>query len=517
MDEPEMKNLTDNALAEGPAGAVAGPRLPGSYSSPVVIALWLAPLVLIGSVLVGTFWFVGSFHQESWSTLFEGRSFDTVSRRRILQELQQSGVKFKAETDGRIQVRPDELAGLEANLEKKGLKPETLEEIRASGGGALAILESPLQRDERARNQKEKELTWLIRRAGEFRDVQVSVEPLSATRRFINDSGNAGMRVRVFLEPLRTGTLVDEKSVEKIRNIILASVSGSTDEQITVHDAENVYVLGLRKASDVNESAARPEMNPAEIKSLENRIRTTVEGLADAKISVSLNRVEELQSATVNVNDKKNTPEKPVIYFNEPVAIEIKSNSIVEKKQTTRAHVSITLPGNSTLTPELKRICHADISRLLNPILLEKLDWAKPEPITIAAAPTEQSKPKSQAAIAIGLKNPAESEIKTLVKSSQSLREPWILGAMGAGLFCALAIARKLFTGQRPVAVYQSDTIQADDQSTTRWREDSPGRTPPAANSFTESEAMPVDQAAEVLSDWISGNGFANESDESDR
>ncbi|MFM7127734.1 MAG: hypothetical protein ACKO0V_00070, partial [bacterium] len=73
-----MNNLTENALAEGTSSADPMVGLPRRNSGPLVIAVWLAPLVVIGAILVATFWFVGSFHEDSWVTLFEGRSYDAV-------------------------------------------------------------------------------------------------------------------------------------------------------------------------------------------------------------------------------------------------------------------------------------------------------------------------------------------------------------------------------------------------------------------------------------------------------
>lgn len=510
MDEPGMNNLTENSLAEGPSSGEPMVGLPRRYSGPLVIAVWLAPLVVIGAILVTTFWFVGSFHEESWATLFEGRSYDAVLRRRVVHELQQSGVKFRAEADGRIQVHPDALQLAESSLEKKGLKPETLDEIRVNGGGALAILESPVQRDERIRSQKEKELTWMIRRVGDFRDVQVSLEPVSTTRRFINDNATGNLRVRVFLEPLKPGSLVDEKSVEKIRNIVLASISGTTNEHITIHDSENIYILGKNQKPDDGSSGITAKNDPANIKLLENRIRREVSGLSDAIITVSLASVNEMQPS--NETGLRDKPEKPVIYFNEPVSIELKSDPTAEIKVTTRAHVSIELSGKDEFSSERKRQAFTQISTVLSPILLEKLDWAEARPAAMARNTIENKTVQSQSSNSKEMALSSEKEMKTLVKTSATLREPWILGGVGAGLVFAMVLLRKIFQGKEKTALNPSRQM-ASDEFQTRWREDHPAHTPPPANPLPKTAAMPVDQAAEVLSGWISGSGFTEQAE----
>ncbi|MFM7591876.1 MAG: hypothetical protein ACKO85_08785 [Isosphaeraceae bacterium] len=505
-----MNNLTENALAEGTSSADPMVGLPRRNSGPLVIAVWLAPLVVIGAILVATFWFVGSIHEESWVTLFEGRSYDAVLRRRVVHELQQSGVKFRAEADGRIQVLPDTLQLTETSLEKKGLKPESLEEIRGSGGGALAILESPLQRDERIRSQKEKELTWMIRRAGDFRDVQVSLEPVSATRRFINDTATGNVRVRVFLEPLKPGSLVDEKSVEKIRNIVLASISGTTDEHITIHDSENIYILGKNVGPENGAVKNNATHEPPDIKSLENRIKREVSGLSDAIIKIDLASVNEIQPAN-EIRQPEKT-EKPVLYFNEPVSIELKSDPVTEKKVTTRARVAIELPEKAELAPEVKRQAFTRISSVLSPILLEKLDWTQAPPMAIANNAILNKTAQGQPANSLKLTQSAEKEIKLLVKTSSSLREPWVLGAVGAGLVCAILFLRRIFMNSQ-VAAGASTRPMASNEYQSRWREDLPAHTPQPANPSPNARAMPVDQAAEVLSDWISGSDFNDEAE----
>jgi hypothetical protein len=498
MDEPAM----NSAIEPGPTGNNISGSIPAEFatrhSSPVVIAIWLLPLVVIGGMLVGTFWFVGSFREESWATLYEGRSFDSVLRRKTLNELQQTGVKFRVQPDGRIFVRPAELAKIESTLEKKGLRPETLEELRTINSGPLAILESPVQREERQRNQKEKELTWLIRRAGEFSDVQVSLEPLSATRRFINDSSGPAWRVRVFLEPPKIGEIVNEKTLEKIRNIITASITGVKDDQITIHDAENIYILGQREAANTLRKPDGAVADRFETKTLENRIRRGVAGLGDAEVKITLSRSSEIQSADSTTTVK--SPEKPVLYFNEPVSIDFNEKAENEKPEIVRARVLIGLFDEKSATPELRRQIHTKISAMLSPILLENLDWVGKEPIAMADVKSENPN-----TIPPVNENKNETVIKTLVKTSHSMREPWIIGGIAGGLLAAIFIGRRLFH-QRKSNDFDLAVKPMPADFSDQWRMDASSQTPPAAkHAMRTDESIPVEQAADVLSEWISG------------
>ena len=185
---------------------------------------WAALLIVSVIAAGGWLWTLKSQKSAEWPVVFEGRTFEKAARRQAVLQLTQIAIPHKLGPNGEILVAPADLNTAQSSLEKMGLKPTTLDELRVVSDGPLAILESPAQRLERQRAAKERELAWLIRRFDNVGQAHVTIDPVSGGRRWIGQGEKQHQRVRVFIEPAEGDQRLTDETVSRIEKLVLASL-----------------------------------------------------------------------------------------------------------------------------------------------------------------------------------------------------------------------------------------------------------------------------------------------------
>lgn len=517
--QPEQESRANSPIMPA-SGAWSGSRFLTRKSWPF---LGLGLFILLG---IGV-WRLPVFQSQSWSVIFEERSFDPPTRRLALLELKTLGINHRMNQRGEIEVQPDQKLAAETALENKGLKPVTLDEIRTGDDSPLAILESIAQREQKQRTAKEKELAWLIQKTGSVGQTHVTIEPIPGSKRFINRGNDPKWRVRVFLEPLPDTPQTDAETVRKIESIVLASLPETAPGQITIHDSQTIYLMAGESRTDASAATLADEKSgtdPAhgttlhqQSLDLKERIVKNVADLKQATIQIRLYEVTEQQKTdlTAAASSADKIALKPQLYLNEPVEIElpepVQKKSGEESPKTTRARLQITLENQDaqTISPDFRKQIHSQISALIAPVLVEQIDWLDPPTSVVAQADT-----KIQQTSALNQNAPAGKQAQTAKISPLPGTEHGIILPMIFGVVVVVVIGGSFLIW----GTVRSRTIEPDrdwirSENGTQWARDlvsavTPGE-PHFENMAEKQAAVTSEKAARVLGDWISDD-FGN-------
>lgn len=464
-------------------------------------------IVTIVAVSLGFLWLTRTATDANMSVVFPGRVFDKSTRRQALTQLERQGIEAKLGGRGELLVRPDRLVEAQTSLEKLGLKPSTLEELRETPGGALSILESPAQRDDRLRQTKEKELAWLLERLDEVADAVVAIEQGASANRWIGKREPSKVRVRVFVESDTSGCLSDD-AVDRIEKVVIAGLPTTGPGLVTIHDARTIYRMAGQGGSTGTAGSENPAFEEREL-AVAAKIRGEVAGLAGASVRVALRQVEESRADAAAGPDLAPEEKSTRLYFNQSASVFVPPDPATAprtKVRTERARVQI-LPDASTAeevaSAEAKRRLRDQIAAVLSPVLLEQVDWLTPpstsvssdeakEPVIAAKAPEADSiRPKTAATVTKPTFTPID-------ESTRLRLGPWIMGGV------ALAFVGGGFVLWRTM---QSDSQEIrpevyDHQRSHVWARDLAAAVaePHVAKGPHE---LPTDKAAAVLSSWI--------------
>lgn len=480
-------------------------------------ARWQLALVC-GTLLtafLGIGWYVlgNAGSKSDMAVVFQGRTFDRAGRRTALQHLIREGVPAVENSRGELLVPPARLAESQVSLEKAGLKPETLAEVRNASGGTLSILESPDQREQRRRQTKEKELAWLIRRMDEIGDAHVSLEPVSSGTRWIGRKDAARHRVRVFVEPEAIEKGLTENAVDRIERLILASLPNATPGQITIHDDRRIYRMAEQVQNGKSTPEARSDSN--EERDLASKIRESIPELSAFSVFVTLKQVEESPKAGEPAAGASAT-NTTRLYFNRPVAIEAEnSKEAGASVRTRRARIRIvpSPEGASEVASAEKRLeVRKRISATLAPVLVEQVEWLAPPTAQELAAKGDSEKDREISSEKVKPQDIAKAEAAALPltpidESQRSEIVPWILGGVVLAIVLGGVFLRRVIRNGSP----DSDSAYVSVDETAAWARnlaaavsDQPVRHGP--------HELPADKAAEVLSSWL-GSVEAQERD----
>jgi len=469
------------------------------------------PLVLVCGVILtaflGTGWYiVGNAGSKSdMAVVFQGRSFDRAGRRTALQHLIREGVLAVENARGELLVPPSSLVEAQVSLEKAGLRPETLAEVRHAPGGTLSILESPDQREQRRRQTKEKELAWLIRRMDEIGDAHVSLEPVSSGTRWIGRKDATRHRVRVFVEPEAIDKGLTENAVDRIERLILASLPNAAPGQITIHDDRRIYRMADQAANGKSTAEARSDSN--EERDLASKIRESIPELNTFAVFVTLKQVEEGPRAGATAAGASTTNSTRV-FFNRPVAIEAEAPSVEAGAtvRTRRARIRIvpTPERASEVASAEKRLeVRKRISAMLAPVLVEQVEWLASPSVPELAAKVDSETDHGKSSEKVEPRKIAKSKAMGLPLTPIDERQrgevvPWILGGIVLAFVVGGVILRRMLRNGSP----DSDSAYVSVDETAVWARnlaaavsDQPVRHGP--------HELPADKAAEVLSSWL--------------
>jgi type III secretory pathway lipoprotein EscJ len=475
---------------------------------------WAALFIVSVIAAGGWLWFLKSKTSAEWPVVFEGRTFEKSARRQAVLQLTQIAIPHKLGPNGEILVAPADLNTAQSSLEKTGLKPTTLDELRAVNDGPLAILESPAQRLERQRAAKERELAWLIRRFDNVGQAHVTIEPVSGGRRWIGQGEKQNQPVRVFIEPGQADQRLTDETVSRIEKLVLASLPTARQGQITIHDAQTIYMMA-GSTENTTEVAGLPK-NPEALnreRSLSEQIRQQVSGLSHSTVRVSLKEVDETP-ASPSAAELKQPPQevKPKLVLNQPIEIEVESTPNLPARQapvkTWRARVQVMttkLDSSETESKEQHRKAREEIAALIAPALLEQLDWQSlPEtPPTEPAVTIASVKPEVEKST----KSVPAPSVRPLAENSEIAVTPWIIG----GVAIALAAGGvTMWRSLRTTNDLTSESWSAGDQPLKWARDLAAAVTPPEPHSPPVDEAA---RAANVLSGWISANHDDDDND----
>lgn len=502
-----MNNITEKPEF---SGANQSPDdLPALTASP--LRKWIAKsglwalLVVVSLIFAGGWvWTLKTQKADSWSVVFEGRSFDKSSHRQAVLQLTQLGIRQKAGASGEILVAPSDLNIAQAGLEKAGLKPLTFEELRSVSDGPLAILESPAQRDERHRVAKERELAWFIRRFENVAQAHVTIESISGGHRWIGTGEKPRQRVRVFIEPAQADLRLTDETVLKIEKLVLASLPTTGTGQITIHDPETIYVMAGSAASrmDASNMVHNPEIVDRE-RALADQIRQKVAGLSQSTIRVSLREFDEGPSVAAAPELKPAKAIRTKLVLNQPIEIEMEPAPLANNKPApakiskARVQVLTTLKTEDAELEEMHIKAREQIVALIAPAVLDQLDWQtlvapspKPE-LALEAAPVAVEQPEK----------PPETKpslpIKPLNENAKPAPTSWIMGGVAIALVlggASLLLAMRNHDQNMDRSQVQSDQAQ-------KWGRDLAAAVRPPDPHLPMDEAG---RAAKVLSSWIS-------------
>lgn len=456
--------------------------------------------------------------EDQWAEIFEDRSFDIPTQKLAVIELNSMGVAYRINAGGRIEVDPDLKLNVETTLHEKGLRPVKFEEIRSQPESALSILESTAQREQRLRSVKEKELCWLIQRAAAVTQAHVTIEPISANRRFLTQSKLPKYRVRVFLEPVGTATLIDDKTIDKIQTVVLAGLPETSADQITIHDSQNVYTMaGINENQPENSTTDQVENTAQAGRELADQIMKKIGPLNRATVQVRLETVDE---SSANGQQQQSSPitnlaQEPVLYLNEPVEIPIPESSTPSegRKSTTRAKVQVAFleanPKNQS--PEFRKAVHQQISALIAPVLLEQLDWQTAAEVLTSgddrgiSAEVSAEKTSDQEKVAKAMQE--QPSVNPLEGTKNRGILPMILGICGVVMASGVALSigslrNREHSSKRRWIPSSSDAQWAHDNSSAEIPEQGPHLQ--KRDIQVTSDEIPVQQAADLLGHWIS-------------
>ncbi len=470
---------------------------------------WAALLIVSVIAAGGWLWTLKSQKSAEWPVVFEGRTFEKAARRQAVLQLTQIAIPHKLGPNGEILVAPADLNTAQSSLEKMGLKPTTLDELRVVSYGPLAILESPAQRLERQRTAKERELAWLIRRFDNVGQAHVTIDPVSGGRRWIGQGEKQHQRVRVFIEPAEGDQRLTDETVLRIEKLVLASLPTASHGQITIHDAQTIYMMAgsTENSTDVAGLPKNPEAMNRE-RTLGEQIRQQVAGLSHSTVRVSLREVDETP-ASPSAAELKQPPQetKPKLVLNQPIEIEAESTPNLPTRQapvkTWRARVQVMTTKSDPSEPESKeqhRKAREEIAALIAPALLEQLDWQSlPDPPASELA-ANASSVKPEKVVEKSSKAIPTPPVRPLSDESEFAVTPWIIGGV------AIALAGGGFTIWRSLRTsndFSSESWTAGDQPLKWARDLAAAVTPPEPHLTSVDEAA---RAANVLSGWISAS-----------
>jgi len=456
--------------------------------------LWPGLLAAAVVALAAWAWLGGAGSHADWAIVFEGRTFDNQLRRQALTLLTQQGVAHQAGPGGEIMVPPEALNTAQAALEKAGLKPVTLNELRTVNEGPLAILESPAQREQRRLAAKERELAWLVRKFENVAEAHVTIEPGTGGNRWIGSGERARQRVRVFIETARPDQRLTDQTVSLIEKQVLTTLPTTAPGLISIHDSRNIYLMadGHPNATQT----AKPLENKADEETLAQRVRSSVGGLENAIVRVSLHQVDETPTLQARpVPDAAHKDKEPKLVLNEPISIEMEPPAPAKPVKTQRANIQILM--QSEMSPDLRHKAREAITAMIAPVLLEQLDWQTvPVATTTEVALKPANKPE---AISTGKK--AEPEIQSLSADGAISLTPWIAAGVVLAFVVGGTVLLKSLRGSGPVA----DAGWQSDDDTRQWVRDlAAAVTPPEPHvNHAENHTDDTAEAARVLSGWI--------------
>ena len=458
--------------------------------------LWPGLAVVAVVSLVALVWLANASTDANWAVVFEGRTFDNHMRRQALTLLTQQGLAHKPGTNGEILVPPEALNTAQAALDKAGLKPATLDELRTVSEGPLAILESPAQREHRRLAAKERELAWLLRQHENVAQAHVTIEPNAAATRWIGSGDRPRQRVRVFIETARPAERLSEQTVSLIEKQVLTTLPTTAPGLVSIHDARRIYLMagGNQNATE----SARPAENKADEETLADRIRSTVSGLENAIVRVSLHQVDETPTLQAKpVPEPADTA--PRLVLNEPISIEMQPAAPAnppKPTKTQRANIQILM--KSETAPDLRHKTREAITAMIAPVLLEQLDWQSQPAMPVAEL---AAKPATRQA-AIATQKKPEPEIQSLTANGNISLTPWIAG----GVVLALIVGGTVLLKSTRNASATTEMNWPGESPAQQWVRDlAAAVTPPEPHMNQPQQPLADDTAAaaQLLSGWI--------------
>lgn len=453
--------------------------------------LWPGVATVAVVAILAWAWLGSAGGHARWAVVFEGRTFDNQLRRQALTLLTQQGLTHQMGPAGEIKVPPEALNTAQAALEKAGLKPATLNELRTVNEGPLAILESPAQREARRLAAKERELAWLVRQNENVAEAHVTIEPATGGARWIGSGDRPRQRVRVFIETARPDQRLTDQTVSLIEKQVLTTLPTTAPGLVSIHDSRHIYLMADGTPNAI--PPARPAENKLDEETLAERVRTTVSGLENAIVRISQHQVDETPTLqAMPVLDK--APNEPKLVLNEPISIEMQPPAPPTPVKTRRANIQILLP--SEISPDLRHKAREAITALIAPVLLEQLDW---QTVPVATATEVAIKPLNKPAEATTGKKP-EPEIQSLSADGTISLFPWI----AAGVVLASVVGGTFLWKSRPGSAADTVWNPADDTSRQWVRDLAAAVTPPEPHvNQAERQADDTAEAARVLSGWI--------------
>jgi hypothetical protein len=501
--------------SETPSSGIAIPEF-GSGSRRIGIAV-----VAIGSILtIGLGWFVirASVSETESSIVFQERNFDKAGRRAAIIHLKQIGIDAQVGFRGELFVAPDRLQEAQASLEKAGLKPLTLDEARSVPTGALSILESPEQREQKRREAKEQELAWLIKRVDDVADVTVSLELVAGGKRWIGKSEAARYRVGVFVEPDQIEKGLSDGAVDRIEQIVLASLPNAAPGLLTIHDARKIYRMANRPAGDRNPGSGRIAAGSSlDETALAKKIREAMPDLNGFAFLVSLREVEEgIRTPDAAPAGTENSTR---LFFNRPASVsvevpEVRSGAMVKTRRAKVRIMPTSERESEVASGESRAKLRQRISSIIAPVLVEQVDWlAPPSRSDFAAKTGPNGKTESQPTVSdqVAAKpaaDPDELPLTPIDESTRSSLSPWILG--GVALAVVLGGGFMWRTISKTPSLVDQEPVTLDESA--NWATNLSAAAATDRRSAHGPHEIPADKAAEVLSSWL---GSVEESESS--
>ncbi len=498
---PRVDNAHSRSETPSTGVALVGERIDSRWGGYAAIALVL-------TVTVGIGWFAirSKSSKSEMSTVFQGRHFDKAGRRAALDHLNQSGIAAMIGVRGELLVMPDRLHEAQGSLEKAGLKPQTLDEIRSVPGGTLSILESPEQRDQRRRQARENELAWHIKRLDEIADAHVSVEITGGGTRWIGKKDASRPQVRIYVEPEDPAIGLSDGTVERIEQLILASVPNAGPGLVTIHDARKIYRMAHQGVVEPAQTSSKIGASESEA-ALAAKIRESIPELSAATVKVALRQVEEGAGAE--------PPPAPAaadtatrLYFNRPVALtdtEAAPPQPARSARTQRARIQILPPpenATATASADQRRQIREKISKRIAPVLVEQVEWLSTPGNSVAG-------PQGTQVAAVDEHSPAEAAPATVKpkpdlpltpidESTRSALSPWIMGGVGLALVIGFGFVWKMMRGEASSGGHSYVGLD----ETAHWARNLAAAADDRQVPHGPHE-LPSDKAAEVLSSWL--------------
>ncbi|MBI1322608.1 hypothetical protein GC170_05420 [bacterium] len=481
--------------------ALAGERIYLRWTGYAAVAVVLILAVGVGWYVIGA-----NKSNSEMSIVFQGRHFDKAGRRAALDHLNQSGIAAMIGVRGELLVLPDRLHEAQASLEKAGLRPQTLDEIRNVPAGTLSILESPEQRDQRRRQARENELAWHIKRLDEIADAHVSVETSSGGTRWIGKKDSSRPRVRIYVELEDPAKGLSDNAVERIEQLILASLPNASPGLVTIHDARRIYRMANQGVADPAQPAAKAELAESET-ALSAKIRESIPELSAATVKVALRQVEEsagVESPPASPAGENSTK----IYFNRPVSLsdaETAPPQGAKSTRTQRVRIQI-LPSPETVSSvtdaDHRRQIRDRISKLIAPVLVEQVEWLSMPENGVAGSRNSQiaavEEPPAAEVASGGSKPMPETPLTPIDESTRSALSPWIMGGVGLALVAGFGFFWKTLRGGSPTG----DASYVSLDETAHWARNLAAAVSDRPTTHGPHE-LPADKAAEVLSSWL--------------